>query len=51
VKASQHAFRSQVERIPNPWIAALPGRIMRRLDVYRGLATPPVRSPRTLRPT
>ncbi len=51
VKASQHAVRGQIERIPNPWIASLPGRIMRRLDVYRGLAAPPARPSSSLRPT
>ena len=38
-RASQYAIRGQMEKIPNPWIASLPGRAMRRLDVYRGLST------------
>jgi CelD/BcsL family acetyltransferase involved in cellulose biosynthesis len=39
-RSAQYALRTQVERIPNKWIANLPGRVMRRMDVYRGLVAP-----------
>lgn len=39
-RAAQYAVRHQIEKIPHRWIAALPGRAMRRLDVYRGLNAP-----------
>lgn len=40
-RAAQYAVRHQIERVPNLWIASLPGRAMRRLDVYRSLLAPP----------
>lgn len=39
-RSSQYALRAHIERIPHKWIAALPGRAMRRMDVYRGLSAP-----------
>lgn len=39
-RSSQYALRAQIERLPNKWVAALPGRAMRRMDVYRGLSAP-----------
>jgi len=41
-RAAQYAVREQIEKTPNAWVASLPGRLMRRLDVYRGLAAPPM---------
>jgi CelD/BcsL family acetyltransferase involved in cellulose biosynthesis len=39
-RSAQYAMRRQIERIPNVWIASLPGRAMRRFDVYRSLLAP-----------
>lgn len=39
-RSAQYALRAQIERVPNKWIANLPGRAMRRMDVYRGLVAP-----------
>jgi hypothetical protein len=41
---AQYALRRQIERAPNRWIASLPGRAMRRFDVYRGLIAPSART-------
>lgn len=38
LRQSEHALRSQFERLPNKKLAALPGKAMRRLDLMRALA-------------
>jgi CelD/BcsL family acetyltransferase involved in cellulose biosynthesis len=38
VRRAEHAIRARVERLPQPRIAALPGKAMRRLDLMRALA-------------
>jgi CelD/BcsL family acetyltransferase involved in cellulose biosynthesis len=37
VRPAQYAVRSHIERLPQPAIAALPGKAMRRLDLERAL--------------
>jgi len=37
VRHAQHAVRARVERLPQPRLAALPGKAMRRLDLMRAL--------------
>ncbi|MES1200004.1 MAG: GNAT family N-acetyltransferase [Pseudomonadota bacterium] len=44
-RAAQYAMRRQIEKIPNAWVASLPGRAMRRFDVYRGLSAPRMKTP------
>jgi len=39
VRRAEYAVRNAIERLPNPRLAALPGKAMRRLDLMRGLAT------------
>ena len=34
----EYAVRSQIERLPSPNLAALPGKAMRRIDLMRALA-------------
>ncbi len=41
VRSLQFALRDVIERAPAAAIAALPGKAMRRVDFYRGLAAPP----------
>lgn len=38
LRQSQHALRAGIERLPQPKLAALPGKAMRRLDLMRALA-------------
>lgn len=38
VRRAQHAVRAGIERLPQPRLAALPGKAMRRLDLVRALA-------------
>ena len=38
VRRAQHAVRARIERLPQPRLAALPGKAMRRLDLVRALA-------------
>lgn len=37
LRHAQHAVRAQMERLPQPRLAALPGKAMRRLDLMRAL--------------
>jgi CelD/BcsL family acetyltransferase involved in cellulose biosynthesis len=39
VRKTQIGLRGRIEQLPQPKLAALPGRAMRRLDVMRGLAS------------
>ncbi|MGE0740492.1 MAG: GNAT family N-acetyltransferase [Hyphomonadaceae bacterium] len=39
VRRSEHALRARIERLPQPRLAALPGKAMRRLDLMRALRT------------
>ncbi len=39
VRRSEYAMRRQIERVPAPRIATLPGKAMRRLDLMRALKT------------
>jgi CelD/BcsL family acetyltransferase involved in cellulose biosynthesis len=38
VRHAEHAVRAGIERLPQPRLAALPGKAMRRLDLVRALA-------------
>lgn len=38
LRQSQHALRSQIERLPHKRLAELPGKAMRKLDLIRALA-------------
>jgi CelD/BcsL family acetyltransferase involved in cellulose biosynthesis len=38
VRSAEHALRAGIERLPQPKLAALPGKAMRRLDLMRALA-------------
>jgi hypothetical protein len=38
VRRTAHALRAHIERLPQPRLAALPGKAMRRLDLVRALA-------------
>ena len=38
VRSAEHALRARIERLPQPALAALPGKAMRRLDLMRALA-------------
>jgi CelD/BcsL family acetyltransferase involved in cellulose biosynthesis len=38
VRSAEYGLREQIERMPNPRLAALPGKAMRKLDLMRGLA-------------
>jgi len=38
VRVGAHALRSRIERLPQPRLAALPGKAMRRVDLMRALA-------------
>lgn len=38
LRVSQYALRARLERVPEPRLAALPGKAMRRLDLMRALA-------------
>lgn len=38
VRSAEHALRTHIERLPQPTLAALPGKAMRRLDLMRALA-------------
>lgn len=38
MRRAQHALRARIERLPEPRLAALPGKAMRRLDLIRALA-------------
>lgn len=40
VRDAAYAARARIERLPNPRLAALPGKAMRKLDLWRGLAAP-----------
>lgn len=40
LRSTQYFLRSQIERAPIPWIASLPGRAMRRLDLHLALKAP-----------
>lgn len=44
LRSLQYAVRDRVARAPSKWVAALPGRAMRRLDVYRALHAPRART-------
>lgn len=38
LRRGEHALRAQIERLPQPRLAALPGKAMRKLDLMRALA-------------
>lgn len=38
LRSTEHALRAHIERLPQPKLAALPGKAMRRLDLMRALA-------------
>ena len=38
MRRAQHAVRAQLERLPQPHLAALPGKALRRIDLMRALA-------------
>lgn len=40
VRRAEYALRASVERLPDPRVAALPGKAMRRVDLMRGLGAP-----------
>lgn len=44
VRQTQYAVRRRIERSPNAFIAGLPARAMRRIDVMRGLGAVPLDS-------
>jgi hypothetical protein len=37
VRLAEHGLRTRLERLPQPRLAALPGKAMRRLDLMRAL--------------
>jgi CelD/BcsL family acetyltransferase involved in cellulose biosynthesis len=39
VRRAEHAVRAHIERLPQPRLAELPGKAMRRLDLMRALHT------------
>lgn len=38
VRRAEHALRAHIETLPQPRLAALPGKVMRRIDLVRALA-------------